>query len=127
MRSRVASKQPEQPQKWRRSSTSTGSSSSGLTHVDNAGGGENEEVPEFEKFTIMQKELWDLCTTSFVFGMQTYPVDIVRCIMAKDEYIIRKMEAKSMKSVKVELVQIGDILQRHKICLTPVDDEGKLL
>jgi hypothetical protein len=57
MRSRVASKQPEQPQKWRRSSTSTESSGSGLTHVDNAGGGENEEVPKFEKNTAVQKEL----------------------------------------------------------------------
>lgn len=46
---------------------------------------------------------------------------------AKDEYIIRKMEAKIVKSVKPKLVQMGDILQRQKICLTPIDDKGKLL
>jgi hypothetical protein len=76
------------------------------------GGGENEEVPEFKKFTAAQKELWDLYMTSFVFGMQTYPVDIAQCIMAKDEYIIKKMEAKIVKSVKVEVIQMEDILQR---------------
>jgi hypothetical protein len=112
MHSRIASEQPEQPQKRQRSSTGRGSSGSGLTHVDNMGGGENEEVPEFKKFTAAQKELWDLYMTSFVFGMQTYPVDIAQCIMAKDEYIIKKMEAKIVKSVKVEVIQMEDILQR---------------
>ena len=32
-----------------------------------------------------------------------------------------------MKSVKAELVQIGDEKMRQKVCLTPIDKEGKLL
>jgi hypothetical protein len=38
-------------------------------------------------------------------------VDIALCVIAKDEYIIRKMEAKIAKSVKAELFQMGDINQ----------------
>ena len=32
-----------------------------------------------------------------------------------------------MRSVKVELVQIGDEKMRQKVCLTPIDKDGKLL
>jgi hypothetical protein len=32
----------------------------------------------------------------------------MQCVTAKDKYIIRKMEAKIVKSVKVELLQMGD-------------------
>ena len=32
-----------------------------------------------------------------------------------------------MKSVKNELVQMGDINHRQKICITPVDEHGNLL
>jgi hypothetical protein len=32
--------------------------------------------------------------------------------IAKDEYIIRKMETEILKSVKAELLQMGDIKQR---------------
>ena len=56
-----------------------------------------------------------------MFRMQSFKVDIVQCIIAKDKFIIWKMEAEIVKSVKVELLQMGDISQRQKICLTPVD------
>jgi hypothetical protein len=94
-----------------------------MTHVDNQGRGDAEEVPDYEKFISLtiQKEFWDTCTSSFVFGMQSFKVDIAQCMIAKDEYIIRKMEAEIVKSVKAELLQMGDINQRQKICLTPVD------
>jgi hypothetical protein len=62
-----------------------------------------------------------------VFGMQSFKVDIAQCMIAKDKYIIRKMEAEIVKSVKAELLQMGDINQRQKICLTPVDAQGNLL
>jgi hypothetical protein len=42
-------------------------------------------------------------------------------MIAKDEYIIREMESEIEKSMKAELLQMGDINQRQKICLTPVD------
>jgi hypothetical protein len=54
-------------------------------------------------------------------------MDIVQCMIAKDEYITRKMEAEIVKNVKVEFLQMGDINQRQKICLTPVDVQGNLL
>jgi hypothetical protein len=59
--------------------------------------------------------------------MQSIKVDIAQCMIAKDEYIIRKMEAEILKSVKAELLQMGDINQCQKICLTPMDAQGNLL
>ncbi|HYP43518.1 MAG TPA: hypothetical protein VEQ18_05800 [Candidatus Nitrosocosmicus sp.] len=48
-------------------------------------------------------------------------------MIAKDEYIIRKLENKIVYSTMEALVQLGDINQRQKICLTLVDNEGNLL
>jgi hypothetical protein len=98
-----------------------------MTHVNNQGRGNAEEVLDYEKFTAIQKEFWDTCTSSFVFGMQSFKVDIAQCIIAKDKYIIRKMESEIVKSVKAELLQMEDINQRQKIYLTPVDAQGNLL
>ena len=83
-----------------------------MIHVDNRGEGDAEDVPNYEKFIAIQKEFWDTCTSSFVFGMQSFKVDIVQCMIARDEYIIWKMEAEIVKSVKAELLQMGDISQR---------------
>jgi hypothetical protein len=98
-----------------------------MTHIDNRGCGDIEDVPDYEKFTAIQKEFWDTCTSSFLFGMQTFKVDIAQCMIAKDKYIIRKIEAKIVKSMKAELLQMGDINQRQKICLTSVDAQENLL
>jgi hypothetical protein len=59
--------------------------------------------------------------------MQTFPVHISQYEIAKDEYIIRKIESEIVKSVKAELLQMGDINQRQKICLTPIDEHRRLL
>jgi hypothetical protein len=75
-----------------------------MTHVDNQGRRDTEDVPNYEKFITIQKEFWDSCTSSFLFGMQSFKVDIAQCMIAKDEYIIRKMEVEIVKSVKVELL-----------------------
>jgi hypothetical protein len=83
-----------------------------MTHVDNQGRRDVEDVLDYEKFTAIQKEFWDSCTSSFLFGMQSFKVDIAQCMIAKDEYIIRKMEAEIIKSMKAELLQMGDINQR---------------
>jgi hypothetical protein len=117
----------EPARKRRRSSTGAGSSGSSLTHVDTQRRRDAEEVPEFEKFTAAQKEFWDTCTSSSLFGMQTFPVHISQYEIAKDEYIIRKIESEIVKSVKAELLQMGDINQRQKICLTPIDEHRRLL
>ena len=59
--------------------------------------------------------------------MQSFKVDIGQCTIAKDKYIIRKIEAEIVKSMKAELLQMGDINQYQKICLTPMDAQGNLL
>jgi hypothetical protein len=59
--------------------------------------------------------------------MQSFKVDIAQCMIAKDEYIIQKIELEIVKSVKAELLQMGDINQRLKIYLTSVDVQGNLL
>jgi hypothetical protein len=66
-------------------------------------------------------------SSSFIFGQQAYSVDIAQCQVAKDEYIIRKLEGEIVKSMKAELVQMGDINQWQRICITPVDEHGNLL
>jgi hypothetical protein len=82
-----------------------------MTHVDNQGRRDTEDVLDYEKFTAIQKDLWDSCTSSFLFGIQSFKVDIAQCMIVKDEYIIRKMEAEILKSVKAELLWMGDINQ----------------
>ena len=59
--------------------------------------------------------------------MATYEVDIAQCILGRDEYIIRKLQLEIVKSVKVELIQIGDTRERQKVCLTLVDSDSQLL
>ena len=80
-----------------------------MIHVDNEVRCDIEDVLDYEKFTTIQKEFWDMCTLSFLFGMQSFKVDIAQCMIAKDKYIIQKMEAEIVKSVKAELLQMGDI------------------
>jgi hypothetical protein len=75
----------------------------------------------------MQKEFWESCSSSFIFGQQAYSVDIVQCQVAKDEHIIQKLEEEIVKSVKAKLVQMVDINQQQRICITPVDEHGNLL
>ena len=47
-------------------------------------------------------------------------------MLARDEYVIRKLQPKIVKSVKSELVQLGDEKMRQKVCLTPIDRDSKL-
>ena len=54
-------------------------------------------------------------------------MDITQCILAKDEYIIQKVQPEIVKSVKVELIQIGHEKMHHKVCLIPGDKDEKLL
>jgi hypothetical protein len=56
VRSRIGSNQAESAWKCRRSSTGAGSSGSGMTHVDNQGCHDTEDVLDYEKFTTIQKE-----------------------------------------------------------------------
>ena len=48
-------------------------------------------------------------------------------MLARDEYVIQKLQPEIVKSVKVELVQLGDKKMRQKVCLIPIDRDSKLL
>lgn len=66
--------------------------------------------------------------SAYVFDMKTtFPVNVKQCHIAKDEYIVRDLEREIVKSVKEELVRMGDINQRQKVCLMPVTDKLELL
>ena len=56
-----------------------------------------------------------------------YSVDIAQCQVARDEYIIRKLEGEIVKSVKNKLVQMGDINQLQRIYITLVDEHTNFL
>ena len=117
----------EQAPKRRKSTGGGGSSGSGLTQVERSKGKKLEAVPEYEKFAKLQSDFWGECKDCYIFGQQSYSVDISQCILAKDEYIIRCLQREIVESVKAQLVQIGDERQRQKVCLTPVDEDGNLL
>ena len=81
----------EPTQKRRKESAGAGSSGSALTHDDCRSGKKEDPIPDFEKFAKAHDEFWKDCEGCYLFGQQTHPVDIAQCILAKDEYIIRKL------------------------------------
>ena len=96
-------------------------------HVDRRVGKSVEPIPHYEKFTKVQTDFWKECEGCYIFGQQTFQVDIAQCVLARDEYVIPKLQLEIVKSVKAELVQLGDEKMRQKVCLTPIDRESKLL
>ena len=54
-------------------------------------------------------------------------VHIKQCIPANENFIIRTLQRDILDAVKNELVQLGDVNQRQKVCLTPIDSNNKLL
>ena len=84
-------------------------------------------MPDYEKFAKVQANFWKECEDCYIFGQQTFQVDIAQCVPARDEYVIRKLQPKIVKSVKAELVQLGDEKMRQKVCLTPIDRDSRLL
>ena len=113
--------------KRRKSTPAAGSSASGLMHVDRRAGKSAESVPDYEKFAKVQTDFWKECEDCYIFGQQTFQVDIAQCVLTRDEYVIRKLQPKIVKSVKAELVQLGNEKMRQKVCLTPIDRDSKLL
>ena len=113
--------------KRRKSTPGAGSLGSGLTHVDRRAGKSAEPIPNYEKFAKVQIEFWKECEGCYIFGQQTFQVDIAQCVPARDEYVIRKLQPEIVKSVKAELVQLGDEKMRQKVCLIPIDRDSKLL
>jgi hypothetical protein len=103
------------------------SSASALTSVSAGTLPASEPVPEYEKFAAIQKKFWDDHEDCFVNGMDTVSVPITQCIIASDQYVIRTLQRDIVDTVKNELIQLIDVKQRQKICLTPVDSNKRLL
>ena len=96
-----------------------GSSTSRLTHVDRRARKSAEPIPDYKKFAKVQTDFWKEYEGCYIFGQVYVP--------ARDKYVIRKLQPKIVKSVKAELVQLGDEKMRQKVCLTLIDRESKLL
>lgn len=98
-----------------------------MTNVNAMGPTSLEKLQEFEKIANIQKEFWDTHKNCFLLDMETKEVHIDQCILAKDQYVIRTLQKDMINGVARELVQMIDVKQRQKICLTPVDAKGRLL
>ena len=126
-RNTESSSQADPRAKHRKSTPSAGSSASGLTHVDRQAGKNAEPIPDYEKFLKVQTDFWKECKDCYIFGQQTFQVNIAQCMLARDEYVIRKLQLEIVKSVKAKFVQLGDEKMWQKVCLMPIDRESKLL
>ena len=78
-------------QKRRKGAGEVASSCSALTHVDRRLERNEDAIPDFEKFAKAQNDFWKDCEGCYLFDQQTHTIDIAQCILAKDEFIIRKL------------------------------------
>ena len=76
-RATESSSQVDPSAKRRKSTPSVGSSASGLTHIDRRAGKSAESIPDYEKFVKVQTKFWKECEDCYIFGQQTFQVDIV--------------------------------------------------
>ena len=86
-----SSSQANPSAKRRESTPSAGSSTSGLTHVDRQVGKSAELILDYEKFVKVQTDFWKEYESCYIFGQQTFQVDIALCVLARDEYVIWKL------------------------------------
>ena len=91
-------------QKRRKGSAGARSSGSALTHVDRRLGRRDDSILDFEKFAKAHDDFWKECEGCYIFGQQTFEVNIAQSVLARDEYIIRKLQIEIVKSVKAQLV-----------------------
>ena len=82
---------------------------------------------DFEKFANIQREFWQNHKACFLFETEATRVHINQCIIARDDFIIRTLQRSLVEDMKSTLVQIGDVKQLQKVCLTPVDENNRLL
>ena len=92
--------------------------------------GTSRSVPpaeDFEKFAYIQREFWQNHKACFLFETEATRVHINQCIIARDDFIIRTLQRSLVEDMKNTLVQIGDVKQLQKVCLTRVDENNHLL
>ena len=51
----------------------------------------------------------------------------MQCMPVRDKYVIWKLQPEIVKSVRAELMQLGDEKMQQKVCLTPIDRDSNLL
>ena len=66
----------EPNKKRKKESAGAGSSGSALTHVDRRLGRKDDPIPDFEKFAKAHNKFWKECEGCYIFGQQTFEVDI---------------------------------------------------
>ena len=54
-------------------------------------------------------------------------VNIAQCVPASSQYVIRTLQKDIVEAVKKEFIQLIDVKQRQKVCLTPIDGRNRLL
>ena len=82
---------------------------------------------DFEKFAYIQREFWQNHKACFLFETEATRVHINQCIIARDDFIIQTLQRSLVEDMKNTLVQIVDVKQLQKVCLTPVDKNNALL
>ena len=119
---------------WKRSKPSgpkrTAEGEGAASGMTTAQTGTSRPVPpakDFEKFAFIQREFWQNHKTCFLFETEATRVHINQCIIARDDFIIRTLQRSLVEDMKNTLVQIGDVKQLQKVCLTPVDENNALL
>ena len=92
--------------------------------------GTSRSVPpaeDFEKFAKIRREFWQNHKACFLFETEATRVHINQCIIAREDFIIQTLQRSLVEDMKNTLVQIGNMKQLQKVCLTPVDENNRLL
>ena len=84
-------------------------------------------VPDFEKFAVIQRNFWAEHKQCFLFEDLTMKVNIAQCILAFPQYVIWTLQKDIVDAIKKELIQLIDVKQWQKVCLTLVDGKNRLL
>ena len=103
------------------------SSGSALTTVSAGPTSLAAPLPDFEKFAVIQRNFWAEHKQCFLFEDLSVKVNIAQCILAYPQYVIRTLQRDIVDTVKKELIQLIDVKQRQKVCLTPVDSRNRFL
>ena len=120
------------PSKKRRKSltggpTGAGNLGSALTTISAGPTMSAAPMPDFEKFAVIQRHFWAEHKQCFLFEDLSVKVDIAQCILACPQYVIQTLQRDIVDTVKKELIQLIDVKQRQKVCLTIVDTRNRLL
>ena len=70
-----------QRKKRRTSGGGAGSSGSALTTLTPRRANRGESIEDYEKFAKIQEDFWRECFGCYLFGMATYEVNIIQCIL----------------------------------------------